>query len=275
MMAFFFMRFSLPSDHPILKMEIVMVTRIAELFGLVFGYIIGIFFAGGSILRNSRFFHPRGLLFCGELEALPDSPIPLPPHVLIRFSSGWWKYKEWPDVLGISLRLSESPVRNIVPLKNDRDFLFASFRHPWELPVAPFFTDHHDYLANSYYAISPFRLKSGEYVEFMIDPSRGNRTTGTREEKLTGNVMSGKVILRLLMKTEKQESWKLIGRIRVRDESDMDQEALRFHPFLTGRDLRPAGFIQHLRYGTYRLSQWVRPGSEIQYSSDSQNSRYR
>jgi hypothetical protein len=252
--------------HPNLYPENVMPVRISEFFGYSLGWPLGLILAAGSILRNARFFHPRGLLFCGEIESLPDSPLKLPGNVLVRFSGGWWKFLEWPDALGIAVRMSSTPIKSTGTNSEDIDLLFASFRRPWEMFFSSFMTDHHDYLANSYYAISPFQMTSGRIVDFMISPSRGHRSGGTRDENLLGNVLGGKTILRLMMKERDQETWKMIARILIREESTLDQESLRFHPFHTGHELRPYGFLQYLRQGPYYLSQWVRPGSEIEES---------
>jgi hypothetical protein len=159
--------------------------------------------------------------------------------------------------------MSDQKIHSVHPGASDRDLLFASFRRPWELFLSPFFTDHRNYLTNSYYAISPFVLNDGKKMEFMIDPGRGSHSGGTREEKLMGDVILGKVVLRLLMKETKQEAWKMVGRILVTEESSLDQEALRFHPFQCGPEMRPYGFLHHLRRGAYQMSQWVRPGSEL------------
>lgn len=237
--------------------------RISELIGFLLGYPLGLFFAAGSILRNSRIFHPRGLLFCGEIETYPESPVKFPPHALIRFSSAWWKFREWPDALGVAIRMSDKVIKSPTPSSGDTDFLFASFRKPWEIFFSPFITDHTDFLANNYFAISPFTVNEKMKVDFMIDPARGNRPTGTRAEKLEGSVIGGRVVLRLLMKVRGQKTWKMIARIMILDESQVDQEALRFHPFRTGRAIRPTGFLQHLRFGPYKMGQWVRPGSEV------------
>ncbi len=96
----------------------------------------------------------------------------------------------------------------------------------------------------------------------MVEPTSGQRTSGTREEKLTGNVLAGNVVLRVLMKERKKKNWRMIARIRVIEEMYIDQEALRFHPF-QANVLRPYGFLQYLRYGPYKMSQWARPGKEI------------
>ena len=50
---------------------------------------------------------------------------------------------------------------------------------------------------------------------------------------------------------------------RIHFPGFLDQEALRFFPFQAGLGLRPRGFLQHLRIGTYKLSQWARPSSDI------------
>jgi len=237
--------------------------RISELFGFILGYPLGLFFAAGSILRNSRVFHPRGLLFCGEIETYPESPVKFPPHALVRFSSAWWKNREWPDALGLAIRMSENMAHSASPARGDTDLLFASFRKPWEIFLSPFTTDVTDFLSNNYFAISPFHISDNLKVDFMIDPSRGHRSGGSREEKLLGNVIGGKVVLRLMMKVRGQKTWKMVARIIIHDESQIDQEALRFFPFRTGGKFRPAGFLQHLRFGPYKMSQWVRPGTEI------------
>ncbi len=236
-----------------------MLTRFSELIGFLLGYPVGLFFALGSLFRHARFFHPRGLLFCGEVETLPESPFPLPTHAMIRFSSAWWKHFEWPDVLGVSIRMSDRRVRSVVPYRNDQDLLFASFGHPWEMFLAPFFTEYKDFLANSYYAVSPFRSRNGELFDLMLEPSKGTRSQGDRSEKLFGEVMSGKVVLRLLMKEKNKNAWTMVGKIRLLDELHLDQEALRFHPFQSSGEFRPAGFLHYLRFGTYHLSQWARP----------------
>lgn len=233
-----------------------------ETFGKISGYFLGIFFAAGSLFRHSRILHPRGLLFSGELENLPGSPVNFPAHVMIRFSSAWWKYQEWPDALGVAIRMSEKKISTPAPSPRDRDLLFATFRRPWEIFYCPLLTDHHDFQDNNYFSISPFELETGDRVEFMIDPARGHRSSGTRTEKLISNVMGGGVMLRLMMRTYGSKTWKLIARITVRDELELDQEALRFHPFMTGKGVRPSGFLQHMRYGAYRMSQYARPGEE-------------
>ncbi|MFL5785317.1 MAG: hypothetical protein ACJ76H_11940 [Bacteriovoracaceae bacterium] len=239
-----------------------MPVRISELFGYLLGWPLGLFFAAGSILRNARFFHPRGLLFCAHIESVDDS-LPLPLHAIVRFSGAWWKHVEWPDVLGLTIRLSEKVVRSASPKEKDQDLLFATFQRPWQIFAAPFFTEHHDYLANTYFAISPFRLPDGRIVDFMVNPSRGHRSGGSRDDKLLGNVLGGRTMLRLMMKERKSENWKMVARIHVEKESDIDQEALRFHPFHAGQNIRPFGFLHYLRIAPYRMSQRVRPGSEV------------
>ncbi len=240
-----------------------MPARISELLGFLLGYPLGLFFAAGSLLRNARFFHPRGLLFSAEVETLPESPVLFPRHALVRFSGAWWKTREWPDVMGLTIRMSKNRIKSVTAEKEDQDLLFASFRSPWEMLLAPFTTEYHDFQENSYYAISPFTINPGTVVDIMVEPTSGQRMAGTREEKLTGNVMAGNVVLRVLMKEKNKKNWRMVAKIRMLEESYLDQEALRFHPFQAGADLRPTGFLQYLRHGPYKMSQWIRPGKEI------------
>lgn len=236
-----------------------MPAKFSEFIGFILGAPFGLFFAAGSLLRNSRFFHPQGLVFSAE-TANVDGSLPLPANAIVRFSGAWWKSREWPDVLGVTIRFRETAITDENSLPGDQDLLFASFRRPWQMFAAPFFTEYEDFLANNYFAVSPFELRDGRIVDFMLDPGRGHRTQGTREEKLQSSVLAGSAILRLMMKEREEKSWKLVARITLLEEVALDQEALRFHPFRCMPGIRPYGFLHHLRFVTYRMSQRVRPG---------------
>jgi hypothetical protein len=50
---------------------------------------------------------------------------------------------------------------------------FATIRRPWTMPLAPLATVTTDYLANDYFAVSPFSLEgdpNGSRVYFRIHP---------------------------------------------------------------------------------------------------------
>ncbi len=52
--------------------------------------------------------------------------------------------------------------------------------------------------------------------------------------------------------------------ITLAHRARVDDEALRFRPFRTGRGLKPRGFVHALRRGVYKVSQWSRPSREAQ-----------
>lgn len=216
--------------------------NLPEALGELIGYPVGLLTGAISFLRNARMFHPKGILTKAEVESLlPD--MPFTEKVLVRFSSALWKDREWKDVLGISLRF----YRDKVPVQ---DLLFASFPYPWETPIGPFLTDHKDFFANTFYAVSPFEYQ-GEKMKFKItfsDTCQGEN----RHEKLMYGIHHHHYLI--LWKGD-DKNWTQVARIRLLKEIALDQEDLRMAPFLNGLGIKPVGFIHYLRIGAYRFSQ--------------------
>ena len=98
-------------------------------------------------------------MYSGRVEALAG-PYPglarrLEGAALIRLSTAWWRGgKEWIDALGLAMRLGREP--SVEAHEGDQDLLFATIRRPWTTLLAPLTTEQHDFLANDYYAVSPF-----------------------------------------------------------------------------------------------------------------------
>lgn len=222
-----------------------------EKSGRVLGYILGCFTALGSFLRKSRLFHPVGILY----EARVKSDI-VPPYALVRFSGAWWKDKEWPDVLGISIRFSSSPTFMTNPHEDDQDLLFATFPKAWMIFMGPFITDHHHFLNNKYYAIKPFR-RGGLTTKYKISsehhPGPGSRINQLREIQKQKNIT-----LFLWELDSLTQNWRIKGEIKLIKESQLDQDFICFNPFQNGHGIIPQGFIHHLRIGSYKLGQWAR-----------------
>jgi hypothetical protein len=217
-----------------------------EKAGAILGYLLGIPVALVSFIRASRMFHPRGVLVGVSVESLRPELIKFSEKAVMRFSSAWWKQKEWRDVLGISIRFD-----------GEQDLLFASFKHPWQTPVGPFLTHYQDFFKNDFFAVSPFTIKGKkESVSFKITPHRVIDSKGSRKEILVENIRKHSH-LRLWIKVEKDE-WKELADLKLLYLLDQDQEALRFNPFLCGLNIHPKGFIHHLRIGVYRLGQFGR-----------------
>lgn len=223
-----------------------------ERTGHITGHILGLTTGTISFLRAARMFHPRGTLVAGSVENLAPHFITFPPNVMVRFSSALWKNKIWPDVLGLTCRFSKEKNFSYSPANDDQDLLFASFKHPWQTPVGPFLTSHRDFFANSFFAVSPFNYQDGIYI-FKITPHRYKVIDKRRPQKLHENIKSH-AVWRLWMKKGK-ECWKEVADITLEEELLLDQEKLKFNPFLNGLQIYPRGFIHYLRIGAYRMSQ--------------------
>jgi hypothetical protein len=223
-----------------------------------------------SALRRSRMFHPRGLTCRAEVEALPP-PLPTPVAALVgpalvRWSSAWWKRGEGRDVLGCAIRFSTEPL-GVEPRQGDQDLLLATIQRPWSLPASPWTTQQHDFLANHYYGVSPF-LVHGRRVEWRLVPELPSPPGDSRRERLERAMRDGSARLRLEMapyggalRRPRGESFESVARITLRHFIDLDQEALRFDPFRSGRGLEPVGFVHAIRRATYLASQNHRPKS--------------
>jgi hypothetical protein len=223
-----------------------------------------------SALRRSRMFHPRGLTCRAQVEALPVHPS-LQPLVaalvgpaLVRWSSAWWKRGEWRDVLGCAIRFSTEPL-GVEPRHGDQDLLLATIKRPWSLPVSPWTTQQHDFLANHYYGVSPFEVH-GQRVEWRLVPERASPPGSSRSERLERAMSNGSAQLRLemapfrgVLRRPRGEDFEGVARITLRHFIELDQEALRFDPFRSGRGLEPVGFVHSIRRATYLASQNHRP----------------
>lgn len=211
--------------------------KIPDILGFAFGFPLGVLTGSLSFLRNARMFHPCGIVIQCEVKSL--SEIQFPKQAFARFSSAWWKQKEWRDVLGVAIRFGDI-----------QDLLFASFKHPWQTPIGPFLTKYHDFFWNDYYAVSPF-LVNGKEVYFKLQVEDFENIDGSRDEKLRANI--GKA--RLILMMGQYGDFHPIAEISLIEEIEVDQRELKFNPFLNGLGIYPKGFIQYLRVGSYRFSQ--------------------
>lgn len=196
-------------------------------------------------------FHPVGVLVKAEVKRLGPSSIPFPSSAMMRFSSAWWKNKEWIDVLGISIRFTED-FQTETARKTDQDLLFATITSPWQMPLAPFMTHFKDFFQNIFYAVSPFEV-SGAIVYFKLTTLSAPQLEESRLNILKENIhQHGKMCLWM---RKNDETWKPIAELTLLHELNLDQRRLRFNPFLNGLDIKPYGFVHHLRIGAYRFGQ--------------------
>lgn len=236
--------------------------------GLWGGRLLAPITAAVSRWRQARMFHPDGVAYRARVEALAGSELHalgerLSGQALLRFSSAWWRGKEWPDVLGVAMRFRDGPLADVSVRPGDQDLLLATIRFPWTTPFAPLATRFGSFLWNHYHGVSPFLVPGVGAVKLRLRAPRiANRGT-SRAAHLDACVTSGQarfvLELRRLATPWLRRRWEAVALVRVEAAIEIDQEALRFSPFHTGRDLKPSGFVHHLRRAAYEASQRARP----------------
>ncbi|HKO48286.1 MAG TPA: hypothetical protein VJV79_11210 [Polyangiaceae bacterium] len=166
-------------------------------------------------------------------------------------------------MLGVALRLRENESATTCVLSSDQDLLFATIISPFTMPLAPFTTNSHDYLANKYWAVSPFRVGQARQVKFRLSPAcrtEQQPSSGLhRDEALISAVERAPVPFRLEVRHTFQLTWQPLATAWLTEQLAIDQEALRFMPFQNGRGIVPCGFVHALRRATYAASQRARP----------------
>ncbi|MCL2451207.1 MAG: hypothetical protein FWD17_19855 [Polyangiaceae bacterium] len=200
--------------------------------------------------------HPRA---SAELATLADR---LAGRALVRFSGALWQRRETaPDVLVCALRLRRDDGDSPEPKATDQDLLFATVQRPWAAPLSPFLTDVSDYLANDYYALSPFDAGLAERVYLRLRPECAGPWGGdldeveegdaddeerSRGERLAAEVERGRATLKLELGRGPYGPWTPIAAVSLERRAHVDDEALRFRPSRDGRGLRPSGFVRAL-----------------------------
>ena len=249
-----------------------MSARIREAAGLILGAFTAPFFAVVSFLRHARTFHPDGVVYVAdghrhvdvadENAAIADRLI---GSAMVRFSGALWRRGfEHFDVLGIALRFRRTDDPTVRPADSDQDLLFATIRSPFTMPISPLTTRPGDYLGNTYYAVSPFVDESGRKVKFRIVPECAESdASASRNDRLKQAFDRAPVRLRLDVRKTFARAWKPLAVIALKTEIAVDQQALRFSPFQTGRGLRPRGLVHALRRAAYPASQWGRQKAKL------------
>lgn len=240
-------------------------TAVSRPAGLIAGALLAPWTALGSLLRRSRLFHPSGVVLFGRVTPVPgassrhDAGTRLSGQVLVRFSSAWWKSRQWPDVLGCALRFTTAQEPSVEPRAGDQDLLLATVRIPATTLLAPLGTRVGDFLSNAYFGVSPFRLAPLGRIKLRLTPLHRARPAARREDRLRATLGEGPVRLRLDARAARPGSrYRPIAQIELLDQVDLDQEALRFDPFRAGRGLSPVGFVHSMRVATYAASRRAR-----------------
>lgn len=226
---------------------------IGNMLGTLLGYPLGTITGTISFLRDARMFHPSGRLVKCKVHPLKQD---LYPFALLRLSSALWKRGQSPDVLGLAMRLSSQQTFTEFPQPNDQDLLFASFPHPWQTPYGPLLTKHWDFFSNTFFTVCPF-MKDRRKVTFRLVPMDNFHHQHLNRDEILTEWIAKNGSLSLEMKDER-DRWERIATIELVEEVQLNQDILKFNPFLNGLGITPTGFIQHLRIGAYSLSQFGR-----------------
>ncbi|MGN6106875.1 MAG: hypothetical protein ACTHU0_17340 [Kofleriaceae bacterium] len=224
-----------------------------------------------SAVRGARMFHPVGRTFVGRAEPLHSAaghPLEeigeaLAGHVLARCSAALWKSNvERFDVLGMALRFRAGPISDHRAAPGDQDLLFATIRSPFTMLLSPLFTDASDFVGNRYWAVSPFEAPGCARVELRLVPEAPPVIHGSRDTRLRAAVAAGQAAWTLEARRTWTPVWHAVARIALERHVEIDQEALRFDPFRTGRGMVPVGLVHAIRRPVYAASQRARPDGE-------------
>lgn len=230
--------------------------QLSERIGDALGRALAPVFTAVSRGRHARTFHPWGDLVRASAAPISSGSEPLEAlgralagNALVRFSNALWKAARWPDALGCAISLIDpdgTPAQHL---------LFATIRRPWTMPFAPFSTMVGDYLANDYFAVSPFRAPGLDRIWLRLRsahaPAKGLVDWAARRHRLSAAIDDGKGSLELGAATSPWGPFVPFARIELEALMVADPATLKFDPFLTGRGLHPIGFIHALRHGAY------------------------
>lgn len=241
-----------------------------ERLGLVAGRLLAPITFTTSRIRQARMFHPDGVTYqarvetCGATRELYALGQRLSGDAIVRLSSAWWRGKQWPDVLGLALRFQTPGAQPLAPGASDQDLLLATVRFPWTTPFAPLATRFGSFLWNHYHAVSPFDVPELGKVKLRLrSPRLENSGPLSRAQHLQRAVFEGRAQWILEVRRMKRlallRHWEPVAALTLTRAIDVDQAALRFSPFRTGRDLKPVGFVHYLRVAAYAASQRGRP----------------
>ncbi|MFL5319227.1 MAG: hypothetical protein ACJ790_06185 [Myxococcaceae bacterium] len=247
--------------------------RPSDLAGDVGGWLLSPVTSAIAAVRRSRMFHPDGVVLMATVEPDGDSTQlaqlaqKLEGYALVRLSSAWWKgNREWPDDLGLAVRFRKTDEVSPEAAEGDQDLLFATIRSPWTTVLAVLSTKIHDFLANDYYAVSPFQVEGVGRVKWRLVSSRPETHGHSRVERLLNAVRSTGAVFTLQAKLSGQP-YRNVAKLRLIQPVEIDQRRLRFDPFRDARGIVPVGFVQMLRRGAYAGSQKTR--SHVQQTEQS------
>ncbi len=237
--------------------------------GWIAGALLAPAVAVGSFARRARVFHPHGSVLWGHVTAVGDDAAwralggRLEGNVMARFSSAWWKWHDWPDVLGCALRFTDAAFPSVDPSAGDQDLLLATVRVPLTTLLAPLATRFDDFIDNAYFGVSPFAAPPLGRIKLRVralqTPTTDDALGSSRIEKLEAALRQGPLLLSLEARPARVGTrYVPIATIALIDQVVVDQAQLSFDPFRSGRGITPVGFVHMMRKATYAASRSAR-----------------
>jgi hypothetical protein len=221
-----------------------------------------------SFLRRARFFHPTGVVYSARAYPAPGLACVAGVEVaerlsgcaLVRFSGGIFKQKGQDvrtDSLGMGLRFHGQPGPCSTNARGGQDLFLVSFHSFGAMAHDIKATNPHDYLANTYWAITPYEVKGLGRVSLRITASGAGGVGAGRCERLEDAVRAGAASLRLEMAPWGTNDYQPLADVRLDSRVELEDE-LRLTPHAAGRGLSPIGFLQGLRVFPYAASHLAR-----------------
>lgn len=244
--------------------------RFSELLGLWTGSMLAPLLTVGSLLRQARVFHPRGIYFQAKVEPA-DGVDPQFADVaeglskgdaLMRLSAGMSMMRRGllPDVLGISMRFNASANDDFAVKAGTQDLLLVTSKSALTLPIAPLRTNQHDFLDNLYYGMGDFEIADRKHMRMRLTPLRQSGSSGEDRYEMIRQAVESDIVEFVLetASCSEPEKWFPLVRIRLMNEVELDDHKMSFWPFYTGQGIEPQGFVQYMRPVPYLSSQWAR-----------------
>jgi hypothetical protein len=235
-----------------------------EHVGVAIGRIWAPLIATIARARHARMFHPDGDVAVGRVVGQNEGRYAglgerLEGPVLARLSGALRRRgHDHLDVLGIALRFRPSGTdpTDVRPQPGDQDLLLATILSPFTMPLSPLTTRTRDFLANRFYAVSPFAVDGLGRTKFRLSPlASPRRSDATRAEHLAEAIEAGEARWLLEARPTYRWPWESVATLALERLVVVDQAALRFDPFRSGRGIVPRGLVHAIRVAAYPASQ--------------------
>lgn len=219
-----------------------------EAFGLWLGYLVGPFFALGSLTRRARVFHPHGMVFLANVKPVfevtsqfSDLAKSLSGNALVRLSSSVWKQEvRRPDLLGCAIRFRAGKPPSLCLSEGEQDVLMITSRSLLTFGLAFLKTNPHDFLDNLYHGMAPYTVVGHRDMRLRLTPLPCKATGKSREQKIRDATDNGEAVFRFeVAHAESLREWMPVVEIKLTRLLEIPDMAIEFSPFFAELGIRP------------------------------------